>query len=83
MSMYDLIEYSKNYSKTSNNLWNYYKDEISDDTNDNNGPNKNIIKLKSFRYKTSITGNNYHVNENDGDYDTKRSAQKKLRLLYH
>ena len=81
--MYDLIEYSKNYSKTSSNLWNYYKDEISDDTNDNNGPNKNIIKLKSFRYKTIITRNNYHVNEDDGDYDTKRSAQKKLRLLYH
>ena len=27
MSMYNLIEYSKKYSKTSGNLWNYYRDE--------------------------------------------------------
>ena len=27
MPMYDLIEYSNNYSKTSGNLWQYYKDE--------------------------------------------------------
>ena len=25
--MYNLIEYSKNYSKTSGTLWNYYRDE--------------------------------------------------------
>ena len=24
-------------------LWNYYRDELTDDTNDNNGPNKNVI----------------------------------------
>ena len=29
MSMYNLIEYSKNYSKTSCSLWNYYRDEPS------------------------------------------------------
>ena len=27
MPMYDLIEYSKNYSKTTGSLWNYYRDE--------------------------------------------------------
>ena len=26
MAMYNLLEYSKNYSKTSGCLWNYYKD---------------------------------------------------------
>ena len=25
--MYNLIEYSKNYAKTSGSLWNYYRDE--------------------------------------------------------
>ena len=40
MSMYNLLEYSKNYSKTSASLWNYYRDELTDETNDNNGPNK-------------------------------------------
>ena len=27
MSMYDLIEYSDHYSKTSGSLWQYYRDE--------------------------------------------------------
>ena len=27
MPMYNLIEYSKNYSKTSGSSWNYYRDE--------------------------------------------------------
>ena len=50
MPMYNLLEYSKNYSKASDSLWNYYRDELTDDTIDNNGPNKNIIKSKSFKY---------------------------------
>ena len=31
MSMYNLIEYSDNYLKTSGCLWQYYKDEPNDD----------------------------------------------------
>ena len=31
MPMYNLVEYSDNYSKTSGSLWQYYKE----DTNDN------------------------------------------------
>ena len=46
MPMYNLIEYSKNYSKTSGTLWNYYKD-ISTDS---------ITDSESFKYKTSISG---------------------------
>ena len=34
MQMYNLLEYSQNYSKTSGSLWNYYRDEI-DDVDDN------------------------------------------------
>ena len=55
MPMYSLIEYSKNYRKTTGTLWNYYRDELSDDTNDNTNPNKNIINSESFKYNTSIT----------------------------
>ena len=33
MPMYYLIEYSKNYSKTSGTLWNYYKDISTDPIN--------------------------------------------------
>ena len=46
MPMYNLLEYSKNYSKTSDSLWNYYRDEPVD-------PIKNS---KSFNYKTGIIG---------------------------
>ena len=27
--MYNLLEYSKNYKKTTGSLWNYYRDEPS------------------------------------------------------
>ena len=53
--MYNLLEYSKNYRKTTGSLWNYYRNELSDDTNNNNNLNKNVINSESFKYKTSIT----------------------------
>ena len=45
MSMYNLIEYSDNYSKTSGNLWQYYRDD----------PNNNIANSESFKLKVKIT----------------------------
>ena len=62
--MYNLLEYSKNYLKRSGSLWNYYRDELTDETNEIIGPNKNVINSKSFNYKTSITGTTYNVNNN-------------------
>ena len=49
MPMYNLIEYSDNYSKTSDflKLWQYYKD----------GPNNNLADSKSLKSKVKITGN--------------------------
>ena len=50
--MYNLIEYSDNYSDTSGSLWDFKRDEIvnnADVTNDNNAP--------SFKYKASLIGN--------------------------
>ena len=45
MPMYDLIEYSDNYLKTSGSLWQYYNDD----------PNDNIIESESFKSKIKIT----------------------------
>ena len=45
MPMYNLIEYSDNYSKTSGSLWQYCKD----------GPNDNMVDPKSFKSKVEIT----------------------------
>ena len=59
--MYNLIEYTKNYRKTTGSLWNYYRNELAVDTNDNNIPNKNVINSKSFKYKISVTESAYNV----------------------
>ena len=86
MPMYNLIEYSKNYRKTTGSLWNYCRDELSNDVNGNNNLNKNVINSKSFKYKTSITGSTYNVNEritnaegnqvNNPNYDADKSGKK-------
>ena len=44
MSMYNLLEYSKNYRKTIGSLYNYYRDELSDDADDNQFNNTEILK---------------------------------------
>ena len=58
MPMYNLLEYSKNYEKTSGSLFNYYKDEPKEHTigAGNNAINISIRNSKSFDYKTKITG---------------------------
>ena len=73
------FKYSKNYLKTSGSLWNYYRDELTDETNDYNGPNKNVISSKSFKYKTSITGSTY-VAATAGDYDENKEGTKKVEI---
>ena len=54
MLMYNLLEYSKNYSKITRSFWNYYRDEPNSGANIN--INYSIKDSKSFDYKTSITG---------------------------
>ena len=46
MPMYNLIEYSDNYSKTFGSLWQYYKDE----------PNDKLADSESFKSNLKITG---------------------------
>ena len=58
MPMYNLLEYSKNYEKSSGSLFNYYRDKPSEITigAGNNAINISIRNSKSFVYKTKITG---------------------------
>ena len=46
MPMYNLIEYSDNYSKTSGTLWQYYRDER----------NNNLTGSESLKFKIKIIG---------------------------
>ena len=57
MPMYNVLGYSKNYTKTTGILWNYYRDEPNSGVvGQNNNVNYSIRDSKSFDYKTSITG---------------------------
>ena len=54
MPMYNLIEYSDNYAKTTGSLWQYFRDE----------PNDNLADSESFKSKIKITGKT-RVNDNE------------------
>ena len=56
MPMYNLTEYSDNYSKTSG-LWQYYRDNAND----------NITQSELFKYKIKITGKT-HAADNTKDF---------------
>ena len=43
MPMYNLLEYSKNYKKTTGSLWNYYRDEPNNSTDNNNNITHSIL----------------------------------------
>ena len=73
MPMYNLLKYSKNYRKTTGSLFNYYRDELTDDANTNvdvgqNGtvPNNNVISSEPFKFRNSIIGNTDAI----ADYNT-------------
>ena len=51
--MYNLLEYSKNYKKTTGSLWNYYRDQPSSTIGDNNITHS-ILNSESFDYKASF-----------------------------
>ena len=70
MPMYNLIEYSDNYSDTSGSLWGFKRDDIVNNvnvTNDDNAP--------SFKYKASGIGDT----ENNG---TKNGIEIAVPLKY-
>ena len=50
MPMYNLIEYSDNYAKTTGSLWQYFRDD------DGDGDDIDIEDSKSFKSKVKITG---------------------------
>ena len=55
MPMYNLIEQSDNYSKTSGSLWQYYKDEPILDGNGLDFP-ADDNNSTSFKFKTKLAG---------------------------
>ena len=82
MPMYNLLEYSKNYRKTTGSLWNYYRDEPSNPLSSNS---------ESFKYKTSIPGNTYNIGEKITDdhgnevdnpkYDANKDGKNETKVV--
>ena len=78
MSMYNLLEYSKNYRKTIGSLYNYYRDELSDDADDNNFDNIKLVNSNTFKYKNKITGNTYNVDAGAQGYDVNKNGTQEV-----
>ena len=79
MPMYNLLEYSKNYRKTIGWLYNYYRDELTNDGNDNFA-NRNVVNSEAFKYKNKITGNTYNVDAGAQGYDVNKNGTQKIEL---
>ena len=72
MSMYNLLEYNKNYRKTTLSLWSYYRDEPSNPLSSNS---------ESFKYKTSITINTYNLDVSEAGYVVDRVCKNKTEFV--
>ena len=93
MPMYNLLEYSRNYRKTTGSSYNYYRDELDDDTNLNNHPNNNVVSSNAFKYKSKLLDNMPNVNSTNDppagggarpanpNYDANESGRVTLDLV--
>ena len=78
--MYKLLEYSKNYRKTIGSLYNCYRDELSDDADDNNFDNIKVVNSNTFNYKNKINGNTYNVDAGAQSFDVNKNGTQEVEL---
>ena len=70
MPMYNLIEYSDNYSDTSGSLWQFKRDEIEGNNN------LTVDNSSSFKYKSNFIGDT----DEDGANRKKESVKIVVKL---
>ena len=82
MPMYNLLEYSKNYRKTIGSLYNYYRDELTNDDipAGNVFNNIRVVNSNAFKYKNKITANTYNVLVGVASYDAAKNGTKDIEL---
>ena len=80
MSMYNLLEYSKNCRKAIGSLYNYYRDELSDDNDNDNFDNIKVVNSNTFKYKNKIIDNTYNVNAGADSYDVNKNGTQEVEL---
>ena len=76
MTMYNLLEYSKTYRKTIGSFYNYYRDELGGNANNND----NTVNSNTFRYKNRITGNTYNIAAGAEGYIANKNGTQKIEL---
>ena len=79
MPMYNLLEYSKSYRKIIGSLYNYYRDELTNDNNDNFAY-RNVVNSEAFKYKNKITGNTYNVDAGADGYEVNKNGTQEIEL---
>ena len=79
MPIYNLLEYSKNYRKTIGLLYNYYRDELTNDNNDNFA-NRNVVNSEAFKCKNKITVNTYNVDVSVEGYDVNKNGTQEIEI---
>ena len=79
MPMYNLLEYSNNYRKTIGSLYNYYRDELTNDNN-NNFANRNVVNPNTYKYKNKIIGNTYNVDAVAAGYDANKNDTQEVEI---
>ena len=52
--MYNLLEYSKNYSKTSGSLWKHNRNELTDEANDDTNRDYDVNKKDTKKVETAV-----------------------------
>ena len=72
MSMYNLLEHSKNYRKATGSLWNCYWDDPSNLLSSNS---------ESFKHRPSITGNTCNVGDGEADYDADKVGKNEIEIF--
>ena len=79
MSMYNLLEYSKSCRKTTESLWDYYRDEPNNlpAADYNTDPKTNS---ESFKYKSSITGKASNANQESSENTEQGNTKTKKNL---
>ena len=77
--MYNLLEYSKNYRKTTRSLWNHYRDERNDFPANNYNANPKT-NSESFKYKKSITGKTSHTDQENGENTDQGNTKTKKHI---
>ena len=61
-------------------LYNYYRDELSDDADDNNFDNIKVVNSNTFKYKNKIIGNTYNVNAGAQGHDVNKNGTQEVEL---